>query len=74
MACWLLTLPPLGGYNGSGQVAKNRALGAQYWQKSYNLFPFDVHINYNLGTYHLNQTQNYQQARYYFAYCLFTDL
>ena len=61
-------------YNGSGKVAKNKELGAQYWQKSYNLFPFDADINYNLGTYHLNQTKNHSQARYYFAYCAFTDL
>lgn len=61
-------------YNGAGQVAKNTHLGAQYWQKSYSLFPFDADIHYNLGTYHINQTKNYQQARYHFAYCALIDM
>ncbi|MDO6427542.1 hypothetical protein Q4489_10980 [Thalassotalea sp. 1_MG-2023] len=61
-------------YNGLGQVASDKKLGALYWQKSYDLFPFDADINYNLGVYHLNQTKNYAQARYHFAYCAYKDL
>ncbi|OKY25680.1 sel1 repeat family protein [Thalassotalea sp. PP2-459] len=61
-------------YNGSGQVASNKKIGAMYWQKSYELFPFDADINYNLGVYHVNQTENYAQARYHFAYCAYKDL
>lgn len=61
-------------YNGSGQVASDKKLGAMYWQKSYELFPFDADINYNLGVYHVNQTKNYAQARYHFAYCAYKDL
>ncbi len=60
-------------YNGAGAVNKNKLLGASYWQKSYDLFPFDADTNYNLGIYHLNETKRYAKARYYFAYCAFSD-
>lgn len=53
-------------YNGFG-VEQDRKKGADFWQKSFNSFPYDPDVNYNLGIYHQQITHNYLQARYHFS-------
>ena len=53
-------------YNGFG-VEQDRKKGADFWQKSFNSFPYDPDVNYNLGIYYQQITHNYLQARYHFS-------
>ena len=53
-------------YNGFG-VEQDRKKGADFWQQSFNSFPYDPDVNYNLGIYYQQITHNYLQARYHFS-------